>query len=136
MLYKSSHSRREHYADFMVAMQKVSVIDHTGKPKCKRDVFDELYDERDQTQLDLVIAGMSQRYSLAPRTDLAELSQRERHLKEITKEVIQNRATAILRNYPATPEFTTMIKRMVEMGLQVLESCHQIEHEIDTKVKE
>ena len=136
MIYKSTLASREYWCKFSVKLQQKSIVDSQGKVVPKRLVFEKLYkDNGDQVQLELVMSGIHQEYTLVPRKDFDDAILRQQRITELTRDELYDRAVKISRRFDVKENFDMVIRLMVEGMLHVLDHHKKIEDVIKKQVQ-
>ena len=138
MIYRASNKRREEWCKFTLATQKFSVVDSDNNHVCKRDVFEQLYDEYDHTQigLNLLSNNAHQHFHLVPRDGYNEAETRRQYIDEMTKEVMSIRAISLARRMHLDTHFDHTVKWMTEAMLDVFENYQAAGEAVNKKLSQ
>ena len=132
MIFKSTPICREWWGKFSLALQCKSIM-KGDTPISKREVFDLLYDPDDkhQTHLELVMAGIHQEYHIVKRENFDTAEMEAQMISEITHDLLTRKATSILRRTENADTITLMVEGMTE----VMEGYRDLQVEIRSKMK-
>ena len=127
----SSRTRQCEWANFAVALQPYTIVDHGGKIRRKLDVFCELYDPRSTTQLDLVVSNHHPLLSLVPRGDFDASLAHQSELDNATDTVIRRMAMDIMTKNGTDLTAITVLGMITAGMRQVYDNCAQIEDQVN-----
>lgn len=134
MLYKSSQQSRETWCKFCLKLQPFDVV-LNGAIISKREAFEALYDEDDISQVLLLMSNIHSEYLLTEREAYKTIALRQQHLQEVTDDVLDDIAVAILREKGVPADFNGTVRAMRMAMQHVLESHREIERMIKEKAE-
>lgn len=133
MLYKSTQQSRESWLRFCLKLQPFDVV-CGGEVISKREAFERLYCEDDLSQVSLLMSNIHSEYLLREREAYKGIALRQQHLIEVTDEVLDEIAVAILRDKGLPASFEETVQ-MMRTGMNHVLECHRdIERTIKEKV--
>ena len=133
MLYRATNKAKAAWSDFAVSLQCRTIVDINGHTVSKREVFESLFDEdsEDQIQLSLVKTNHHDYYTTVEREDYCKSKELIDHYDKVSKEVIYHKAVIVIRESSRPLDIGS-----VTAGMEyVLQNQKEIDAQIESKAK-
>jgi hypothetical protein len=138
MIYRASNKRKCEHARFFVALQQFTIIDCDGNIMRKPDVFEQLFDEDtdDQVQINLLINNIHGRYMLITREGYNEAINSKEFIEDKIRDVMKARSMALVRRMGLSEHLDLVVKYMTEAMIDAFENHTIVNEMINAAVKE